>query len=128
MANISSIDTVRNVFSSARGATAEESASSQDSGSEEAPPATTENTSSEQRGVGIGEREDLRQGAELLNDMANTLNRDIEFEVAGPDGLVQARIMNKDTGEEIRSIPPDEVILVKKKIDAFLGLFVDETR
>lgn len=72
--------------------------------------------------------ETLEEGTELLNRMADALQREIDFEVIGSEGIVQARIKNPDTGEEIRSIPPDEVILVREKIDAFLGLFVDEFR
>ena len=35
-------------------------------------------------------------------------------------------IINKETGEVIRQIPPEYMLEVIAKIDALLGLFIDE--
>lgn len=67
----------------------------------------------------------LRESVDLLNKTAMTLNHDIEFKVLEGEGIVQARIKNEESGELIRAIPSDEILLIRKKIDAFLGLFVD---
>lgn len=67
----------------------------------------------------------LREAVDLLNESAMTLNHDIEFKVLEGEGIVQARIKNEENGELIRAIPSDEILLIRKKIDAFLGLFVD---
>ncbi len=67
----------------------------------------------------------LNEAVELLNETAMTLNHDIEFKVVEGEGVVQARVKNEESGELIRAIPSDEILLIRKKIDAFLGLFVD---
>lgn len=72
--------------------------------------------------------EELRETTELLNKSAQVLNRDLRFNVLPEEDLVQAEVVNRETDEVIQKIPPDELVEVRKKIDAFLGLFIDEKR
>lgn len=133
MAEISSISTIQGVFSATpegpgQGNSSTSTASS--SVSSERPASQPQNAPGQNKPDSNRtiSNEELQEGAELLDSMASALRKEISFEVIEDQDIVQARITNADTGEVIRKIPSDEVIVVKKKIDAFLGLFVDEFR
>ena len=72
--------------------------------------------------------EELQETADLLNKTSNILNRDLQFTVLPEENVVQAEIVNRENDEVIQKIPPDELIELRKTIDTFIGLFVDEMR
>jgi flagellar protein FlaG len=39
---------------------------------------------------------------------------------------IVVEVVNKDSGEVIRQIPPEYILDIMAKIDALLGVFVDE--
>lgn len=86
------------------------------------------NEQSGQSGSGEVSRAKLEESTELLNKSAEILQRDIRFNVVPSEDVIQAEIINRQTDEVIKKIPPDEIIEMRKKIDAFIGLFVDEQR
>jgi flagellar protein FlaG len=89
------------------------------------PPVSPDGADSEQSQVG---EETLKETSELLNETARVLNKDIRFNVLPDQDVVQAEIVNRETDEVIREIPPDEILEVRKTLDAFIGLFIDELR
>lgn len=77
--------------------------------------------------TGFGfERQDVEDAVEMLNRSAATLNYDIKFNVVPEEGLLQVHINDADSGELIRAIPPDNVLEVRQRVRAFLGLLLDE--
>jgi len=97
---------------------------------------TPENQSTETEGTEVQEetsestpsRETLEETSDLLNRTAEVLNRDLRFNVLPDQNIVQAEVVSGETDEVIRQIPPDELIKLRKRLDAFLGLFIDELR
>lgn len=73
-------------------------------------------------------KEKLQETSELLNRTAKELNKNIRFNVVPEEGIVQAQVVNQQTDEILKEIPPDKIIELRKQIDAFLGLFIDELR
>ena len=69
--------------------------------------------------------ETMHHAVEILNEAAATLNYAIEFEVLPDENIIQARINDGKTGELVRAIPPDEVLVVQKKIEGFIGLLFE---
>jgi flagellar protein FlaG len=86
-----------------------------------------DNQSSERK-EGPASEEKVRETAEQLNKTSEMLNRDLRFNVLPEDDVVQAEIVNQETDEVIRKIPPDELLEIRKTLDEFLGMLVDETR
>lgn len=72
--------------------------------------------------------EEMKETAELLNKSSNVLNRDLQFTVLPEEDVVQAEIVNRENDEVLQKIPPDELIELRKTIDTFIGMFVDEMR
>ena len=71
-------------------------------------------------------REELDEAVEMMNHSAATLDKDIKFNVVPSENLIQVQISDGESGELIRAIPPDNVLEVRKRVEAFLGLMLDE--
>ncbi|GEM_PF-6111099 len=52
----------------------------------------------------------------------------IDFNILPDDNLVQARLISQENEELIRAIPPDELLEIRQRVDAFIGLLFDVTR
>ncbi len=52
----------------------------------------------------------------------------IDFNILPEDNLVQARLISQENEELIRAIPPDELLEIRQRVDAFIGLLFDVTR
>ncbi len=72
--------------------------------------------------------EDMQETADLLDKTASVLNRNLQFDVLPEENVVQAKIINQENEEVIQKIPPDELVELRKTIDTFIGMFVDELR
>lgn len=73
-----------------------------------------------------GLRETIRDGVEHLNAAADIFNKGLHFKIHEDTEQLVVEIINKETGEVIRQIPPEYMLEVIAKIDALLGLFIDE--
>jgi flagellar protein FlaG len=71
-------------------------------------------------------REELDEAVEMMNHSAATLDKNIKFNVVLSENLIQVQISDGESGELIRAIPPDNVLEVRKRVEAFLGLMLDE--
>ena len=71
-------------------------------------------------------KETVIDGVEHLNAAADIFNKGLHFTIHEDTEQLVVEIINKDTGEVIRQIPPEYMLEVIAKIDALLGLFIDE--
>ena len=59
------------------------------------------------------------KGIELLNTR-------LSFTIDEDTGATVVSIINSETGEVIKKIPPDEILSLKKRIGEMIGLLLDE--
>lgn len=65
---------------------------------------------------------------EALNQFMRALDVELRFRIHEPTHEVIARLINKETGEVIREIPPEKFLDMLAKLQELAGLFVDELR
>ncbi|MCG3199115.1 MAG: flagellar protein FlaG [Candidatus Omnitrophica bacterium] len=68
---------------------------------------------------------ELTEAVESLQATANLANVGLQFKVDQSTDQVQVVVLNKDTEEVIRKIPPDETIKLAQKIQEAIGLIFD---
>jgi len=68
----------------------------------------------------------LKLQTEKLNQVVDLFNHQLRFEVDERSGKVIVKIVDKDTGETIRQIPPEEMLKTMARIDEVLGMMFDE--
>jgi len=72
------------------------------------------------------EPEKTREFAEVLNRLFQTFDLELRFTVHEPTGEIIARIVNRQTGEVIREIPPEKFLDMVARLRELVGIFVDE--
>lgn len=80
----------------------------------------------EARGAGSPGWQAVSEAAAKLNDTASAFYRHVKFSVHEETDRIIARVINTQTNEVIREIPPEELLDLVAKIQRLLGLFVDE--
>lgn len=63
------------------------------------------------------ERERVKKIADRLNRMSRVFDRRIQFEVPSDSEDVIVKIIDRETGQVIRQIPPPELVKLAKQID-----------
>ena len=64
--------------------------------------------------------------AKKLEDFKKLVKTNFKYEILKNPDMIVLKIMNSDTGEVIRQIPPEEAVKLAKAIDELMGLFVDK--
>jgi flagellar protein FlaG len=74
-----------------------------------------------------------RVDAEFLQDVLDAAqkhfharNIGLEFSVHGETGRIKVTVLDKDTGEMIREVPPRQVLDLMAKIDEMMGIMFDQ--
>lgn len=66
-----------------------------------------------------------------LNKLMSRINANLQFNYHKEAGMFSVALVDKETNEVIKELPPEEMVknIVKGKIwmDAFIGTFVDES-
>ena len=75
------------------------------------------------RKVGLRNLEEVR---DELNRYIRMFNTHLSFEVDHPSKRIIIKIVDAETEEVIRQIPPEELLRIMHHIDELLGLLVDE--
>jgi flagellar protein FlaG len=70
--------------------------------------------------------EDLIQAVDQLENVAKLANRSVHFKINESGDDVQVLVINEDTDEVIREIPPDAVLELAERIQGTLGLLIDK--
>ena len=69
--------------------------------------------------------EALHRMAESLGQAVTALNRGVRFRIDESGGTVVAQIVDRETDQVIRQIPPEELLAVSQRLRDFLGLLLD---
>jgi flagellar protein FlaG len=64
--------------------------------------------------------------AKKLEDFQKVVKTNFKYEILKNPDMIVLKIMNSDTGEVVRQIPPKEAVRLAKAIDELMGLFVDK--
>ena len=72
--------------------------------------------------------QDVEEAVDLLEHAAAAIDYDLEFNILPSENVIQARLLEGESGELIREIPPSEVIERRKRLRTFMGLMVDIRR
>ena len=68
----------------------------------------------------------LKDIAKSANEIADVFNKVLRFEVLDDLKMIVVKVENKQTGEVIRQIPPEEIVKLAKNIEKLLGMLIDE--
>ena len=72
------------------------------------------------------QRQDLSLAIEGINHIAQAVNRSIRFQVFDDLQRMFAQVVDSDSGEVLKTIPPLELLEALSRIDEAIGLLVDE--
>ena len=64
--------------------------------------------------------------AQSANEIADIFNKVLRFEVMDDPKMIVVKVENKQTGEIIRQIPPEEIVRLARNIEKLLGFLMDE--
>jgi len=68
---------------------------------------------------------DVQQVVSRLNDYAQSLRRDIQFSVDKSSGNTVIRVVDSNSGETIRQMPTEEMLVIAHNLEHAQGLFVN---
>lgn len=75
-------------------------------------------------------KEEVHQAIEVANDIMNLSNFHLEFQLHEDSGRFQVRVIDNQSKETIKEIPPDYMLdltaRLKEMINQALGILVDE--
>ncbi len=69
--------------------------------------------------------EDLRSFFSAFDNLVTVLNKGVKLRYDDDADRIIFKVINRDTGEVIRQIPPEELLDIAKKLNDFLGLLLD---
>jgi flagellar protein FlaG len=67
----------------------------------------------------------LAEAIDRIQESVDLQNRSLQFKIDAPNNRVQILVIDRDTEEVIREIPPTEVLKVAERIRETLGLVFD---
>jgi len=70
----------------------------------------------------------LQEGTEKLNEMTRIFDRSFHFEIHEKSKRWMVQVINTETGEVVREIPPEKILDMVARLDQLVGLIVDERR
>lgn len=74
----------------------------------------------------IENSEKLYAAVEAGNEVLKMVNRHIEFNIHEETGRTFVKVINQDTQEVIREIPPEEMLDMLARMWKYVGILVDE--
>ena len=66
--------------------------------------------------------EEMEQTASRLNEIAQTIKRDLRFSVDDNSGDVVIKVVDRKTDEVIRQIPEEHVLAIRENIESLKGI------
>ena len=70
-------------------------------------------------------RDEMRDLARRVGEVVSSLNRSVHFEIDDSSGQVVTQVVNRETREVIRQIPPEEMLSLSRRLREFVGLLLD---
>jgi len=80
-----------------------------------------ENSDSIQKGAELGAAEI----AKSMNEIASVFNTSLSFFVDKPTGKTVIRVMDKNTNQVVRQIPPEQMLKLIRRMRDVMGLLLD---
>ena len=74
------------------------------------------------------DEEILQEGTQKLNEMTRIFDRSFHFEIHEESKRWMVQVINTETGEVIKEIPPEKILDMVARLDQFVGLVIDERR
>lgn len=71
-------------------------------------------------------REDAENLAGVMNQISELFNRSLQFKVFDETDRLYVQIINKETKEVIKQIPPQEMLELSAKIKEMVGILFDK--
>ena len=71
--------------------------------------------------------EEIQQDLDVINAQLETMNRSLQFSIDEELKDVVVKIVDKETGEIVRQIPPDEVLRLREHFKEMVGLILEKT-
>ncbi len=68
----------------------------------------------------------LEEHIDLLNDTLRTFDKRLRFDIHRDTEQIYTQVIDAETEEILREIPPEEVLNMVARIDELVGLIVDE--
>ena len=94
---------------------------------EAAPTAQAERTPvAEPEELTSAQRKDLDLAVSGLNSIAQAINRSIRFQVFEDLGRVFVQVLDSESGDVVKTIPPMAMLETLSRIDKAIGLLIDE--
>ncbi len=72
------------------------------------------------------EAEEIKKGIEELNGQLATMNRSIQFSVDQGTHDIVVRVVDKQSGEVIKELPPESILRLRERMEELSGLMVEE--
>jgi len=70
--------------------------------------------------------EEIQKILDEMNTQLNIMNRSIQFSIDESSRDIVVRVVDKDTGEVIREVPPESIQKLREKMAELTGLLVEE--
>jgi len=70
--------------------------------------------------------EEIRKDLNAINEQLKTMNRSIQFSIDDKSNEVVVKIVDRDTGEVVRQIPPESVVKLRDSMADMAGLIVEK--
>lgn len=73
-----------------------------------------------------GPREELTRVTERLNKVVDALDVAVRFEIHDETGRIVVKVVDRETGDVVRQIPPEQMLKISAEMEKLVGLLVDE--
>ena len=73
------------------------------------------------------DKEELQKALKELNDHMGSMDRSIQFSIDDSSRDVIVKIVDKNSGEVISQIPPQEVLELRERMREMAGLIIEKT-
>lgn len=83
----------------------------------------TDNKQSCKSSVNTGE---VQKATEIINETLDILSFSLKFEIHESTERVLVKVVDKDSGDIIREIPPEKILDMIDKMKNMVGLLIDE--
>ena len=71
-------------------------------------------------------REDLEKTLEELNGALEIVSKDLRFELHKPTDNLMVHIINRESQEILKTMPPEEMLDIAARIRTMIGVIIDE--
>ncbi|SES81050.1 flagellar protein FlaG [Anaerobranca gottschalkii] len=68
----------------------------------------------------------LERAVDVLNEAVNFIDKKLQFEIHETTNRTMVKVINRETEEVIREIPPEEILDLVGKITEMVGILMDK--